>query len=148
MALHQIGLNDDCPFQYLTIGGISVPKWTQTVSGKGVRTKRDKVRGVVMDLTPEQIERIKAGAANKVIRSTRGKRARHMLWAKDFKGYKHNPETDRDVSSFVYIRPTREDPQQPVRYATINDLGREDEIEPPAPTPARRSRRRTAATKG
>lgn len=104
---YRIGLKPECPVHIITLGGFSFSKVTERVSGYGGDTKRTEIIGAIVTLTKAQIEGIFAGAKNRVVRSTRGKKSRSRVYAKDSRGFRPS-EFDREVIELIYIKPLGE----------------------------------------
>ena len=68
-VLYWVGTFDDCPVQNLTLGGISVPRFTERVIDDGsMITKRSSVRGAMVWLAPDQLEAIERAIHQRVVR--------------------------------------------------------------------------------
>lgn len=112
------GTRDDCPFQNVTLGGFSFPKFVETVSDDvGMITQRDKHKGQIYHLTQKQVEKIKDAAIRKVIAIGSVPRWHNRGNPKYRPAANHVPS-----GRFVYMVP-------------VNDLGsmaRSNKVDPPA----------------
>lgn len=126
--LFKCGVTPDCPFEVVHLAGLEFPKVTEKVTGHGAETKRDAIRGVVHELTPEKVEAVRAAARNKVIRTTKGKRPRSLLLdargsGKVIGGVPTRPYRplpgDQRVEEFVYLEPVAVSDYEPAPIKTL-----------------------------
>ena len=89
--LYRIGVNGNCPMHQLYVGGQCFPRTTEKVSGYGADTQRDRIRGAVVRMGPGQLESCMAIAKHKVIRVTKGRKARARLHDKRSRNFRPMP---------------------------------------------------------
>lgn len=148
MALtYHVGLNLDAPFDVIHLGGVEFPKWTETVEGYGVETKRSKVQGAYLELEEEQLQRIAAAATRKVFRyagKPRGKKGyrRAILVDKAGTGFQadgtpskaYKPQADDvDVARFVYVRESAHNFSRGETFETLSQAS-PAKVEPEPPS--------------
>ena len=132
--LHRIGVTNDCPVHSVTVGGFNFPRRTERVTGHGAETRRDEVRGAIVELQEGDMDRIKAAADKRIVRSTRqGRRA--QVYHVDQKYFRPN-EADEPVSKYLYAEPISAEvsPYTDVRPATLDAASEPQE----SPKPRRR----------
>jgi len=100
--LYRIGVTPDCPVHQVTVGGQTFPRRSEIVSGFGAETKRNEIMGAIVLMTPTDLKKIKERAKTKVIRATKGKRARAKVYSTEARNYSANPG-DLPVSQFLYV---------------------------------------------
>lgn len=126
--LYRIGVTPDCPVHQVTVGGHCFPRRTEKVTGYGAQTKRNEIQGSIVLLEPDDIDRIKEAAKDRVIRSTRGKKVSSKVYHKKARNYRHQSH-DQEVSDFLYIKKEESNPIEDQRYATLNQGPGSDEPE-------------------
>lgn len=103
--LYRIGLNPDAPLHSVTAGGLNFVPHTFAVALNGDgETERSKVRGSIVETTPEQLQRALESASHKHARSTKGASAR--TWLVDDRLKYHRPHlSDTCVAQWLYAEP-------------------------------------------
>lgn len=97
-----IGIVDDAPRQYVTLAGVCFPRETYKVtdSDGGLKTHRERQKGAVAHLIPEQVEKI-VEASNNVVVRMRGK-ATPVVVNKRNKRYRAY-NGDHPIAKYVYM---------------------------------------------
>jgi hypothetical protein len=109
-ARYNVGLKDDCPFDVLSVGGVTFQKRSEDVSdkrdasGATVRTER---RGTFVSLSADDIARVRAAAERKVIRAAA---PRPLKYDVDDRRYERHP-SDTPVSKWIYLHPAPQEAQ-------------------------------------
>lgn len=128
--LHRIGVTNDCPVHSVTVGGFNFPRRTERVTGHGADTRRDEVRGAIVELQDGDLERIQAAAEKRVVRSTRqGRRAQvYHVESKYFRPH----EADEPISKYLYAEPISAEvsPYTDVRPTTLADAAQATQESP------------------
>jgi len=114
-------VTNDCPVHSVTVGGFNFPRRTERVTGYGADTQRDEVRGAIVELDDEDLERIKTGASKRVVRATRNGR-RAQVYHVEQKYFRPN-KADESVAKYLYAEPISAEvsPYTDVRPATLAD---------------------------
>lgn len=115
--LYRIGVTSSCPVHQITVGGFCFPRRTERVTGHGSETRRDEVKGSIVELSDENIERIKEGASKRVVRATKNNK-RAQVYHVEGKYFRPRPE-DQSVSKFLYIEPLSSSPFEDSEPATL-----------------------------
>lgn len=144
--LVQVGLNRSCPLACVHLAGIEFPKFTQRVEGHGMETKRSDLPGVTLDLSEEQIAKVKAALGRKFVRSTQGKRARSYLVDTATPGFRPFPDNDVPLAAYAYIKPVEADPFNAPEEPSLLEQGAV-KIEAPQADPRRQQVQDTAPNK-
>jgi len=97
-----IGIVDDAPRQYITLAGVCFPRETFKVTDTdgGLKTQRERHKGAIAYLVPEQIEKITEASNNVVVRM-RGK-ATPVVVNKRNKRYRAY-NGDHPIAKYVYM---------------------------------------------
>ena len=105
--MFKIGLNRDCPVHHIDCGGQRFVRTSEKVTGYGAQTERSKLQGAVVRMQEGQMEAVRQSAKHKIIRSTRGKKARSRVHDIRSKQYRKMPG-DLPVAQFLYAIPLTE----------------------------------------
>ncbi len=121
VTMYHVGLNSNCPVHVVTVGGQTFPRNSEKVTGYGSETQRDKIRGAIVEMRPGQLEEIKKSANYKIVRSTRGRRARARVYDTRCRNYRPH-SGDMPLSQFLYCRPVSdmENPMKEPDLPTID----------------------------
>ena len=125
---YRLGVTPDCPIATIYLAGQDFPKVTEKVIGNGPSTRRTEIRGVVRDLTDDQVEQIKKAAASKFVRYSTGKAARAKLFTRTSRGYSVEA-SDVPVTQYLYLEPTHSSDFDAPRPKTLADEVEGDESE-------------------
>jgi len=117
---YRIGVTSDCPISTVYLAGQDFPKVTEKVTGSGPATKRTEVRGVVRDLTDDQVAAIVKAAKSKWIRISSGKAARARLFTRSSRGFTVEP-SDVPLTHYLYLEPTESSDFDEPRPKTLAD---------------------------
>lgn len=131
---YRLGVTPDCPLSTVYLAGQDFPKMTEKVSGSGPSTKRTELRGVVRELTDDQVSAIKKAAKAKFVRLSSGKAARARLFTRSSRGFKVE-DSDIPVSHYLYMEPTQTSDFDEPRPKTLADEAAEAKA--PAPVEAK-----------
>lgn len=142
---YRLGVTPDCPISTVYLCGQDFPQMTERVTGSGPSTKRTEIRGVVRDLTDDQVSAIKKAARSKFVRLSSGKAARAKLFTRTSRGYSVQ-DSDIPISTYLYMEPTRSsDFDQPRPKTLADELA--DEQSPEAETATSKTTKTTAKRK-
>lgn len=110
------------PFSVVHLAGLEFPKITQKITGYGPEQVNSDIQGVVHELTEEKHKAVLESLKKKIVRQSSGKKAKASLFVTDGRQFRPNPDTDRPLADFIYIRPADHDPQEGRRFDTVSSL--------------------------
>ena len=105
-----IGVRDGSPRDYITLGNVCFPKYTEKVSDPedgGLVTERTLVRGDVVDLRPEQVRVALERGRDLVVRG-RGSASAPPLVLSSRNTSFHSMEADVPLGRYVFMIPIKE----------------------------------------
>lgn len=124
-TLYRIGVNADCPIHQIFAGGQCFPRRSQKVSGYGAETERVDLQGAYVRMQAGQLERCIEEAQHKIIRTTRGRKARARVYDKRSRNWRPMPG-DMPVIQFMWFELVEgNDPHLPLQKKTIADVLKE-----------------------
>lgn len=120
--LYRIGVNTNCPLHQVFAGGQCFPRRSQKVTGYGAETIRNDIEGAIVIMQEGQLERCIESATHKVIRMTKGRKARARVHDTRNPKYRRM-ERDVPVVDYMWFEPvdSLHNPFQPTAKSTIAD---------------------------
>lgn len=96
-----MGTQEECPFWTIHAGGYDFPRYNEIVTSEGETgsTRRERVRGKVMDLSKAEIDSIARAVGRKVIRSVG---SRFFILNIDSERFRENA-ADRPLGEVLYM---------------------------------------------
>ena len=120
--LYRIGVNTNCPVHQIFAGGQCWPRRSQKVTGYGAETKRIDLRGAIVIMQEGQLEKCFESMEHKVIRMTKGRKARAQVH--DTRNPRYTKmERDVPVADYTWFEEveTLNNPYEPIAKATVAD---------------------------
>ncbi len=118
--LFHCGVLADCPIHVVHIAGLEFPRTTVRIEGYGDEQVNSELQGVVHAIDEARFKLIRKRVKTKVVRSTKGKRAKSFLLSTENKGYKPM-DGDVPLEELIYFKEVDHDPQHGRKHKSLAD---------------------------